>query len=346
MKKNVVIATHAYVYGQSQALNEYFQGKAEVLFIEHALFGNLLTWTLGAIDTFYQVLKAGKKFDLYVGSNNLNALVGILLKKIGRVKKVIFHTPDSPPNRFANKGLNNLYRWIDVFCVRRADLVWNNNDSMVAEREKRGLSLRYRSKQIEVPMGAEPIKQRPFNEIEPYLIGFSGHLAQDKGLDLLLEAMSEVTKQIPQARLLIIGSGPIETRLKSQVEKLQLKNVEFTGCIENIKEVYQRLSRCAIAVAPYSKTSDIQWADPAKVKVYFSVGLPVIVTKAHKIAYEVERENCGVAINYDRQELIDAIVRLLKDANLLRTYRNNVTKLAHKYSYDNIFAQALDVLEW
>jgi len=156
MFRSVVIATHVFSPGTSQALRDYLlrEGK-DVLFIGHPLFGNVFTWTLGAFDTIGQVVKANKKFDLYVGSNNLNAFVGIILRKIRLVKKVIFFTPDYSRQRFKNKLLNNFYRWLDYYCLKNADLVWNSStvmpvDPIMQEREKRGVPPKYRSKQIQV----------------------------------------------------------------------------------------------------------------------------------------------------------------------------------------------------
>jgi len=346
MKKKVVIATHVFSYGKAQALKDYLMDKAEVLFIGHPLFGNLFTWTIGAIDTLWQVFKSGKKFDLYVGSNNLNAFVGILLKKMGRVKKVIFYTPDSPPNRFRNRLLNNFYHWLDSFCVKHSDLVWNNSNRMIAEREKRGLSKKYRNKQIEVPMGTDLVEQTAFSEIDRYSIGFVGHLKEGQGLELIIDALPEITKQIPKVKLLIIGSGPIEEKLKLQVKNLKLKNVEFLGFIGDINKVYRILSKCAIGIALYKKYSHAQYTDPGKVKNYLSVGLPIVITDVPEIAYEIDKEKCGIMIKYDRQEVVKAIVKLLKNEDLLKSYRKNVGKLACKYSYDRIFAKALSSLEW
>ncbi len=345
--KRVVIATHVFTYGKSQALNEYLQGKAEVLFIGKPLFGNVFTWAFGALDTFWQVFKTGKKYDLYVGSNNLNSFVGILLRKIGRVKKVIFYTPDAPPYRFKNPLLNRFYWWVDLFCVRQADLVWNNSNRMISQREKIGLPVKYSYKQIEVPMGSHIIEQRPFSKIDRYSVGFVGHLTWDKGLDLLVGAFPLVLEQVPETKLLIIGGGPIEEEIKSKFEKLGLnKRVTFTGYMKDIRDVYRSLANCAVAVAPYPRRAHVQWTDPGKVKVYFSAGLPVVITDVPAIAEEIQEKNCGIMIGYDKNQLASALIKLLKSDETLKSYRENVPELARKYSYDRIFSEALNALEW
>jgi len=111
----------------------------------------------------------------------------------------------------------------------------------------------------------------------------------------------------------------------------------------NIKQVYKRLSMCAFAIAPYEESRETisQFTDPGKVKNYFSIGLPVIITKVPQIAYEVDKEKCGIAIRYDAKEFIDATLSLLRNENKLKECRKNVLKLRKKYSWDNIFDRAL-----
>ena len=51
-----------------------------------------------------------------------------------------------------------------------------------------------------------------------------------KGVQLLIEAMQDIIKEVPRAELLIIGTGPYEQNLKEQAKKLGLEdNVKFLG---------------------------------------------------------------------------------------------------------------------
>lgn len=67
----------------------------------------------------------------------------------------------------------------------------------------------------------------------PFLL-FVGRLAEKKGVRYLIEAMPEVIQRYPEAKLLIVGFGPLEDELKTQVKNLNLeKNIIFTGAISN-----------------------------------------------------------------------------------------------------------------
>jgi len=347
MFKSVVVVTHVFSPGTSQAFRDYLlkEGK-EVLFIGHPLFGNIFSWSWGALETFWRVFRKVKTYDLYFGSNNLNAFIGIVLKKIGRVKKVIFFTPDYSLKRFNNIILDRIYLWLDYFCLRRADIVWNSTsimplDLMAQEREKRGVPVKYRSKQISVPDGTDDIETLPFSRINRHTIGFVGHLKEGMGLELLIEVFPRIAEIVPQARLLIIGSGPIEEKLRQEALGA---NIEFTGFIGEISRVYQLLSQCAFAVAPYAEGTISQYTDPGKVKVYLSCGLPMVITRVPRVALEIEKEGCGICIDYDRQQLMQAMIKFLTDDALLQAYRQNTKNLAEKYRWDKIFSAALERL--
>jgi len=339
MSKKVVIATHVFSPGTSQALREYLEGKHKLLFIEHPLSGNIFTWTWGALHTFWRVIRTGNKYDLYIGSNNLNSFIGVLLKRVGRVRKVIFYTPDSPPHRFRNRLLNHIYYWMDYFCVRNCELVWNNSPEMIIQREKRGTPVSYRTKQLDVPMGTDRIEQLSFSQINRYQIGFVGHLKEGMGLEILIDAFRIISAEIPESSLLIIGSGPIEERLKNQAEDL---NIEFTGLINRLPLVYEKLSLCALAAAPYEENTSSQFTDPGKVKLYLSCALPVIITRVPRIADEIEDTQAGVVIAPNAEELAEAALGLLKNELLLTKFRQNALALAGRYSWESIFERALE----
>ncbi|OGK26072.1 hypothetical protein A2954_02795 [Candidatus Roizmanbacteria bacterium RIFCSPLOWO2_01_FULL_37_12] len=345
MKKRVVIATHVFSPGTSQAFYKYCQRKKfNAIFIQHPLFGNIFSWFWGAVDTFWQVFRQGKKYDLFFGSNRLNTAVGIMLKKAGRAKKVIYFSPDWSQKRFKNNLLNYFFQKLDYFCVKYADIVWNSShemklDPMMKERLNLGYPKKWLNKQIQVSDGTDDYPIPEFSKINRYRIGFVGHLKKEMGVQLAIESLTEIKKTVPDVSLLIIGSGPYEDHLKLMAKNLP---VEFTGFIGNIFDVYKILARCAIAIAPYEETNEniSQFSDPGKTKNYFSVGLPIIITKVPKIADEIDYAKAGIAIHYRKQQFINAAVKLLKENNL-KIYRKNVLQLKKKYGWDRIFDRAL-----
>lgn len=349
MLKNVVIATHFFTYGPSQAARDYFVRKRiSCNYIEHDLFGNVLKWSIQMLDTFWKVLKTGTTYDLYIGCNNLNTFVGLVLKKLHLVKKVIFYSQEYSPDRFSNKLMNAVYHWLDFFCLKHSDLIWNSSvimqiDPMMHEREKRGIPKKYREKQIQVPDGTDLKKIPAVDKINRNLIGFVGHLREGLGLNLLFDAFEEICDQFPLAELLVIGSGPLEMELRKRAQRN--KQIIMTGYMGDINKVYSHLAKCAFAVAPYEDNPFTPYTDPGKVKLYLSIGLPMIITKVPLIAYEIEKEKCGIAIDPETDALAQSMAELLKNDNALLEYRANVLNMRKKYSWDVNFDRGLDYLD-
>lgn len=67
----------------------------------------------------------------------------------------------------------------------------------------------------------------PSMKREPIVL-FVGRLVEKKGCEYLIEAMVEVQRQVPEARLVVIGDGPLRTSLE-QMAARQLKGYQFLG---------------------------------------------------------------------------------------------------------------------
>jgi len=369
-----VIVTHVYATGPAFRFEEYLQKRVKnLVFIGHpfsytkdtssflrvykngkliktkkfiAWKGSELSFYLKDIFlTLWWVIKFSEKVDYFVGVDNLNAFCGLILRLIGKAKYVIFYTIDYVPNRFENKILNSIYHYFDRLGVRKSDKVWNLSSIMVKEREKRGVEVQYRDKQIVVPIGTSiPTKIIKDSDRDRYQIVYMGHLLQKQGVEKLIQAMKDVVQKVPKAHLLIVGGGPLEAKLKKDVIRLKLqKYVKFTGFIKEFSDIEKMLQASSIAVAPYLDTEDTytRYTDPGKPKDYLANGLPVVITKVPQIAYEIERNKCGIAINDNKKELIDALIVLLTNDKMLNTFRKNALKMAKKYTWDKIFDRAL-----
>jgi glycosyltransferase involved in cell wall biosynthesis len=157
--------------------------------------------------------------------------------------------------------------------------------------------------------------------------------------------MPGILKEVPEARLMIIGTGPLEEELKRDIKKLGLDGcVEFTGYVEEYKDMLAYLAECSLAVAPYvdDENTFTRYADPAKPKDYVGVGLPVVITKVPQVAWEIDKSGAGIAIDDDADQLVSSVVSILKkDDTEYRALRENAQNFARDYSWDNIFTKAL-----
>lgn len=82
------------------------------------------------------------------------------------------------------------------------------------------------------------------------MVLFVGALVYLKGVQRLLEAMAEVRRQQPQARLVIIGQGDYQDELELQAESLGLtEEVEFVAPMSQTA-LRDYMRRCRLLVLP------------------------------------------------------------------------------------------------
>ena len=90
---------------------------------------------------------------------------------------------------------------------------------------------------------------RPANiQRDPKLILFVGRLVEKKGCEFLLRAMAILRQHDPDARVEIIGDGPLRGQLEAQAASLSLR-VSFRG-VQTPEEVLRSMSRARVLCNP------------------------------------------------------------------------------------------------
>ena len=319
-------------------------------FIDPAFFV-WLSWSAHFFSVCYAFLRLGKRFDIYLGVGYFDALIGLLLRRLGVCNLVIYYAGDYfrecekwDWKNWYRSLQTKIFQFIDRINVRFSDAIWNTSSSMVLVRKEKNIFVSKKAPQLVVPIGFvvhEKVfnsKWRDFNDFV-----FIGNLQQHQGLDLILDCFQELISDIPDIKLHIIGKGSYEFVLKDMVSSKKLDQyIKFYGFIESERTLAEIFSRCTVGVATYilKKESFIQYVDPGKVKVYLSYGLPVIMTPASKIAKRIDKAEAGIIINYTKQELKQAIIKLLKDKDLSNKYRQNARSLAREFNWDKVFSNA------
>ena len=376
----VVIASHEFTTGPAQNFEEYcrLQKVKRLLFLSHPLYypdpkgdgwryyengkkkeekyrlSNLRFSSINYIKEVLQnilwTLKSDIIWDLFVGSDCLNAISGIVLKKIGRVKKVVYYSIDYVPHRFKSNFLNYIYHKVDIFCVKHSDITWDLSPRMREAREKYGhLSPKYKSKQVLVPEGVwfDRIKRYPLDEIDKNKLIYSGHLAKRLGVQKVIEAIPIIIRTLPRFKFVITGKGDYRKFLENLIRKLGISRyVIFKGFIKSHKQLERIIAKCAIGIAPYSdeESSFSYYCDPSKTKVYMGCGLPVIMTDVFYNAREIKEKGAGVIVNYDSKDIAREIVILMINPQKLKKYKNAAIDYIKQFDWNSIFYHELNRL--
>lgn len=145
------------------------------------------------------------------------------------------------------------------------------------------------------------------------IVLFAGRLVDSKGCGYLIQAMEKVQRQIPDARLVVLGDGPLRRDLE-QMAAQRLCNYSFLGA-QSQSEVRQWMNRARVFSVPSFTT---HWGTSEGFGLVFTeaqaMGLPVASFATGGIPEAVAHGVTGLlAKERDVDGLADNISRLLKD---------------------------------
>lgn len=139
-------------------------------------------------------------------------------------------------------------------------------------------------------------------------------LTYQKGIDVLLQSWRLIHRQMPQARLIIAGAGPLQGQLERMARELGIQsNVEFAGLRS---DVVTQLQRASIAVFP----SRFEGMSHALLEA-MAVGLPCVATRVSGSEDLIQHRVNGLLVEpEDYRALAQALLDLLDDPALSRKY--------------------------
>jgi glycosyltransferase involved in cell wall biosynthesis len=372
---SILIITHYFTTGPAVELRDFLKDKtSELIYISHPfsfaigdkhstiifykkgkklqekyfpyVFRNeILLFIKDFIASLYFIFRYSEPIELCIASDNLNTLAVLVLKKFGKVKKVIYYNVDYTPARFQNRMLNSIYHAIDRYCSYNADMNWVGTKKTTDARKKNGMIMKKVSRTIIVPDGNHAIElaKRTQKRRDKNIIVFVGHITKKQGLDLVIKSLPDLLTWNKKLRLVVIGTGDYEKYLKNLANSIKVAHaIEWKGLIESHKKVEDILLGSAIGLAPYvpDKDSFTNFSEAGKPKLYLGCGLPVILTKVPAISKNIEKNNAGKIVNYDTKSLISAVKEILENQHTYSIYQKNSQLLGQQFDWSSIFKKA------
>jgi glycosyltransferase involved in cell wall biosynthesis len=139
-------------------------------------------------------------------------------------------------------------------------------------------------------------------------------LVYTKGVDVLLRAWPAVHAQVPDARLIIVGTGPLRDQLERYAETVSIASVvEFAGAQSDVSAY---LYRGSVAVLP-SRFEGM----PNAVLEAMACGLPCVATRVSGSEDIIQPGVNGLLVEpEDYQGLARALLILLQNPTLAQEY--------------------------
>jgi glycosyltransferase involved in cell wall biosynthesis len=177
-----------------------------------------------------------------------------------------------------------------------------------------------------------------FQEKEYHTVVYAGNFGKPQALHFAIEAFSILSKEDNTIKLLLIGGGEEEEKIRDLVDVLKLNNVEIVPAIPREKLFKHIYKNASIGLVALSFDKALFYALPTKIYEYLACGLPFVSYGSSKeLKYLSLTSRAGIHVeDADPLKIANSIQYIIK-------HRNYFSINAKKY-IQNLMLQANKVL--
>jgi len=164
---------------------------------------------------------------------------------------------------------------------------------------------------------------------DKFIIGYTGRLTVDKGVDDLLDVFINLSKKYEDIALLLVGNGDLKQLIEENIKKHNLQDrVHITGFVDQA-EVPNYMNAMDTFVLG-SKTMP-HWIDtfPLVTVQAQATKVPVIASDSASIPWQLEN-SAKIFKEGDREELYQALEEFINNKELRDDYAIKGQKRSHK----------------
>jgi len=160
-----------------------------------------------------------------------------------------------------------------------------------------------------------------------YDLIFVGRLVENKGINLLLEAVSRLKVKSEKLKVLIVGDGPLKENLKFKVKSLKLENnIIFYGRAKDSLEIAQLLNESKILVMPsYNE------GGPRVIVEAMACGVPILATPVGIVSDLLKNGRGGEIIAWEAEDIARKVSELLNDPDRYQRYSYSGLEIAKQF---------------
>lgn len=178
------------------------------------------------------------------------------------------------------------------------------------------------------------------------VIVFIGTLFEFSGLDILIPHFNEVVKQVPEAKLLIVGDGPQRLKLEKIINELGLQRQVIITGFQPYQTMPQYINLATVCINPFLITDATRDIFPGKIVQYLACGKAVIATALPGMRAVIPGEGQGVIYADNADEVAIRIISLLKSAEHRQQLgQAGLSYVSQRHSYDRIAGELESILQ-
>ena len=145
-----------------------------------------------------------------------------------------------------------------------------------------------------------------------------GRLTPKKAPDTTIRAFAEVARACPEAKLVMIGDGPLMQMCQDLVTTLKLRHCIHLRGKKSHEQVCEAMNEASIFVQHSVEADDgDREGTPVAILEAGACGLPIVATTHGGIPDVIINEKSGLLVDeHDQKAMSRAMIRLLKDTDL------------------------------
>ena len=189
--------------------------------------------------------------------------------------------------------------------------------------------------------GVDTAHYKPSSKACMPTILWVGRIKRYKRIDHVLLAFALVTKQIPDAKLIIVGTGDYLETVKKIAANLHFSNVFFTGAIEEKEKVAMMASSWVTVSSSLTEGWGMTITESA------ACGTPAVAYDVAGLRDSIRNDVTGLLVSDGNVvALSQALIRVLQDEQLRTMLSCNALHCASKEcSWDEVAKEFTDYLE-
>ena len=201
----------------------------------------------------------------------------------------------------------------------------NGSDIASHKVPRENINLLYKGISLKAFAGASTASGRR----DPHQMLFAGRLIPEKGVTLVIDVVDRIHLAFPDAKLAILGDGPLRATLQSRVNALGLGNtIEFRGHVSSA-DVVRELQQSSIFMLPSNLPSERL---PNVIKEAAAAGCCCLTTATPGIETLIRDGESGRILPADDLDAwVTAVTELLSDPERAQKMADAANRRVHEH---------------
>jgi glycosyltransferase involved in cell wall biosynthesis len=174
---------------------------------------------------------------------------------------------------------------------------------------------------------------------------YHGNIDQRYGLDLLVQAIDRIRREIPDVHLTVHGGGEDRNVIEAMVERAELRDHVDLNRVVSTSVLAQRIKAADVGVVPYRDGVFTGALLPTKLMEYAALGLPVVAARTPMISRYFDDSMVEFFTPGDAEELANCISRLYRDRDRLADLARNISTFTKRFQWRDQSSEYVSLTE-